>query len=110
MKAIRNKVQLIGRINLPTITVESNNLKVAELRIQTEETYRNKEGEKVQGSMWHRCKAYGKLAEIVDKYTSKGTEVAVEGCLIQSSCSINGKVTLETYIQVTEMLILTKEA
>lgn len=109
MQAIKNKVQLIGNIDSPNIRVTSNNTKIAELLLLTEEYYRNKEGEKINSPMWHKCRAYGKLADIVDKYIDKGAEVAVEGSLIQSSNSFNGKMIPETYIQVNELLILTKK-
>ncbi len=108
MQAVKNKVQLIGNIDSPNIRVTENNIKVADILLQTEESYRNKEGEKLKNPMWHKCRAYGKLADIIDKYIVKGVEVAIEGSLIQSSYSFNGKIVQETYIQLNELLILTK--
>ena len=108
MNAIKNKVQLIGSIDSPVITMTPSNLKVADLLLLTVETYRNRDGEKITESMWHKCRAYGKLADIIDKYTEKGMEVAVEGSLIQSSYTLHGKIIPETLIQVTELLILSK--
>ncbi|MDP1811740.1 MAG: single-stranded DNA-binding protein [Sediminibacterium sp.] len=108
MNAIKNKVQLIGTINVPIIIMTPSNLKVADILVHTIESYRNKDGEKVTESMWHKCRAHGKLADIIDKYTAKGMEVAVEGSLIQTSYTLHGKIIPETLIQITELLILSK--
>ncbi len=110
MNTRNNKVQLIGYVDNPVITVTDANHKVAEIFIGNSQTYRNKVGEKVTETMRHRCKAYGKLAEIIERYVVKGIEVAIEGTLIQTSQSVKGKKTPETFIQLYELLILTKRA
>jgi len=110
MNANNNKVQLIGYIDTPIITATGTHLKVAEILIGNSQTFRNKKGEKVTETMWHKCKAYGKLAEIIEKYAAKGIEVAIEGSLIQSSNSVKGRFIHETFIELTELLLLTKRA
>ena len=47
--------------------------------IATDESYKNKEGEKVEKSQWHRCVAYGKLGEFAMGFVKKGVQVTVIG-------------------------------
>lgn len=109
MTLIKNKVQLIGKIDVPVITIAESNLKVADFRVLTYEPHLNKEGERHQETMMHRCRAHGKLADIVERYCNIGTEVAVEGILITSSYKYRGHTIPQNYIQVSEFLILTKQ-
>ena len=82
MNTLRNKVQLIGNLgNDPEIiNLESGNT-IAKFSIATNESYKNASGEKVVDTQWHNIVAFGKVAEIIEKYITKGKEVAVEGKL-----------------------------
>lgn len=82
MNTLRNKVQLIGNLgNDPEIiNLESGNM-LAKFSIATNESYKNANGEKVVDTQWHNIVAFGKVAEIIEKYITKGKEVAVEGKL-----------------------------
>ena len=82
MSTLRNKVQLIGNLgNDPEIiNLESGKL-IAKFSIATNESYKNATGEKVVDTQWHNIVAFGKVAEIIEKYITKGKEVAVEGKL-----------------------------
>jgi single-stranded DNA-binding protein len=51
----------------------------------------------------HFCLAYGKLAEIIDRYVSKGTEIAIEGILVQDAH------TGQPHVQVNYLLLLSKK-
>jgi single-strand DNA-binding protein len=83
MNAMKNKVQLIGHLGqLPEIKTIADGKKVAHLNLATSESYKNAKGEKVTDTQWHNIIAWGKLAEIAEKYLQKGTEIAVEGKLI----------------------------
>ncbi|MDY3547121.1 single-stranded DNA-binding protein [Riemerella anatipestifer] len=82
---MKNKVQLIGNVgNTPEIK-EVNNTKVAHLSIATNEIYKNAQGERVEQTEWHKVVAWGRLAEIIEKYVTKGKEVAIEGKLTYRS-------------------------
>jgi single-strand DNA-binding protein len=112
MNAIKNKVQLIGHLGAkPEVkTLESGN-KLATMSIATSETYRNAKGEKVTETQWHRVIAWGKLAEIAEKYLDKGKEVAVEGKLVNRS--YNDKEGTKKYIcevQANDLLMLGAKA
>ncbi|KAF2332092.1 single-stranded DNA-binding protein [Flavobacterium nitrogenifigens] len=110
MSAIRNKVQLIGNVgNEPEIKTLESGRKVAHLTIATNEIYRNDKGEKVEQTEWHRITAWGKTAEIIEKYVVKGKEIAVEGKLTHRSYDDkNGEKRYITEVVVNEILLLSK--
>ncbi|MGV3697608.1 single-stranded DNA-binding protein [Flavobacterium sp.] len=83
---MRNKVQLIGHVGQePEIKMFDGNKKVANITIATNDYYTNDKGEKIEQTEWHRVTAWGKLAEIIEKYVDKGKEVAIEGKLTHRS-------------------------
>jgi single-strand DNA-binding protein len=80
---------------------------MARFSVATNESYRNAKGEKVTETQWHNLVAWGKLAEIVEKYLVKGKEVAVEGKLINRSYNDKeGNKKYITEIQVNELKML----
>jgi len=86
MNALRNKVQLIGRLGqTPEIINLESGRKLAKFSLATNESYRNSKGEKVEDTQWHNVVVWGKLAEIVENYVEKGKEIAVEGKLTSRS-------------------------
>ena len=52
---------------------------VANFRMATNESYKNKEGKLVSKATWHRVVCFGKLAETCTQYLAKGRQVLVEG-------------------------------
>ncbi len=86
MSTLRNKVQLIGHLgNDPEIVNLDGGKKLAKFSVATNETYKNQKGEKVTDTQWHNVVAWGKTAEIIENYVSKGKEVAIEGKLTTRS-------------------------
>lgn len=112
MNAIKNKVQLIGFLGqVPDVKTIGDGKKVAHLSVATNETYKNAKGERVTETQWHTVIAWGKLAEIAEKYLVKGTEVAIEGKLINRNYTDKqGVKRYVTEVQANELLILTKKA
>ena len=112
MYALKNKVQLIGNLgNAPEVRTTENGRKLARFSVATNETYTNAQGEKVKDTQWHNLIAWGKTAEIVEKYLAKGSEVVVEGKLINRNYTDKqGVKRYVTEIQANELLILTKKA
>ncbi|MFZ9388237.1 MAG: single-stranded DNA-binding protein [Chitinophagaceae bacterium] len=108
MNALRNKVQLIGNLgNAPEVRTLEGGKKMATFSVATHEDYRNSNGEKVKETQWHNLVAWGKLAEIVEKYLSKGKEVAIEGKLVSRSYNDKeGNKKYSTEIHVNELLML----
>lgn len=86
MSTLKNKVQLIGNVgNAPEIKTLESGKKVANFSLATNEFYKNSDGKKVQNTQWHNIIAWGKIAEIVEKYVGKGKKVAIEGKLTSHS-------------------------
>lgn len=108
MYALKNKVQLIGNLgNAPEVKTTENGKKLARFSVATNESYRNASGEKVSETTWHNLVAWGKVAEIAEKYLNKGSEVAIEGKLINRSYTDkDGNKKYITEVQVNELLML----
>jgi single-strand DNA-binding protein len=108
MNSLRNKVQLIGRLGqAPEVKELEGGKKLARFSMATNETYRNAEGVKVEETTWHNLKAWGKTAEIVEKYLQKGSHVAIEGKLVNNNYTDkDGVKRYEIEIQVNELMML----
>lgn len=77
-----NKVILIGNLgNDPETRYTPSGSAVTNLSIATDESYKDKQGEMVQKTEWHRIVMFGKLAEIAQQYLKKGSKVYIEGKL-----------------------------
>jgi len=77
-----NKVILVGNLGRdPEVRYMPSGEPVANITIATSSKYKNKSGEMVEETEWHRVTFFGKLAEIVSQYLKKGRPVYVEGRL-----------------------------
>jgi len=112
MYALKNKVQLIGNLgNSPEVRTFDGGRKMARFSMATNESYRNAQGERVTDTQWHNLIAWGKLADIAERFLIKGKEVAVEGKLINRSYNDKeGNKRFVTEIQVNELLLLGTKA
>ena len=110
MNAMKNKVQLIGHVGQePEIKTFDGGKKVANITLATNDNYTNANGEKVEDTQWHKVKAWGKLADIIEKYVTKGKEICVEGKLTYSDyLDKNGEKRYITEIVVSDLLLLGK--
>ena len=108
MNTLRNKVQLIGNLgNDPEITNFESGKTLAKFAIATNESYKNAQGEKVTDTQWHNIVAWGKTADIIEQYTSKGKEIAVEGKLTSRSYETKeGEKRYVTEIVVSDLVLL----
>ena len=74
-----NKVILVGNLgNDPEIKATNSGSTLANFSVATSERW-TKDGERQEKTEWHRVTAFGKLAEIVGQYVSKGSKVYIEG-------------------------------
>ena len=110
MNAMKNRVQLIGNVgNDPEIKTLETGKKLAHLTIATNEIYKNDKGDRVEKTEWHRVTAWGKTAEIIEKFVVKGKEVAIDGKLTHRSYDDkNGEKRFITEVVVNEILLLSK--
>lgn len=105
--ALRNQVTLIGRTgNDPEMTTFENGSKKASVSLATNHYYTNDQGEKVEQTDWHNLVAFGKTAEILEKYAPKGKELAVSGRLHYRSYDREGTKVYVTEIIVEEVALL----
>ena len=76
-----NKVILVGRLGKdPVLKHFSNDNAIAEFSLATDDSYKNREGQKVEQTDWHNIKIpTKKQAEIAEKYLKKGSLVFIEG-------------------------------
>jgi single-strand DNA-binding protein len=75
-----NKVILVGRLGRdPETRYTGGGQAVANFSVATDESYKDKNGERQKRTEWHRITAWGKLAEICRQYLKKGTMVYIEG-------------------------------
>ncbi|MFN0274315.1 MAG: single-stranded DNA-binding protein [Chitinophagales bacterium] len=107
MNALKNKVQLIGNLGMAPEVKDINGTKLVKFSIATNESYKNSKGEKVTETQWHSLIAWGKIAEIAEKYLQKGSEVAIEGKLINRNYTDKtGVKRYITEVQVNDLLML----
>lgn len=83
MNTLKNSVRLTGFLgNDPEVKTFSNDRTLARVSIATNERYRNGQGEWVTDTQWHSLVFWGKQALFAQKSLSKGSEIAVEGKLV----------------------------
>lgn len=110
MNAMKNKVQLIGNVgNDPEIKNFDGGKKLANFTIATNDSYKNEKGEKVDQTEWHKVVAWGKTAEIIEKFVTKGLQIGIEGKLTHRTYDDkNGEKRYITEVLVSEVLLLGK--
>jgi len=110
MNAMRNKVQLIGHVGQePEIKTFDGGRKMANITLATNDYYTNDKGERVDQTEWHRITAWGKVADIIEKYVDKGKEIAVEGKLTHRSYEDkDGNKRYITEVLANDVLLLGK--
>lgn len=109
--AVRNNVQLIGRLgNDPVIKTFENGGKLATFSLATDESYKDKEGNKVENTNWHNIVVNRKLADVAEKYLKKGQEVSIIGSIRYRSYIKDDVTKYVTDIVCNELLILSNKS
>lgn len=108
MYALKNKVQLIGNLgNAPEVKTTESGKKMVRFSVATNDVYKTADGEKKTETQWHNIIAWGNLAEIAEKYLTKGSEIALEGKLMNRNyIDKEGNKKYITEIQANELLML----
>lgn len=108
MNALRNRVQLIGRLGQdPEIRTLESGRKVAHFNLATNDSYKNAEGTKMEETTWHSIVAWNGLAELSSKFLMKGKEVCIEGRLnYRSYTDKNGLQRNVTEIVASDLVLL----
>jgi single-strand DNA-binding protein len=77
-----NRVTLVGNLGAdPELKTTPQGQKVAQLRVATTESYKDRDGNRQESTEWHTVVVWGNQAEACGKYLSKGRQVYVEGKL-----------------------------
>lgn len=107
-----NKVTIVGNVGAdPEIKSISSGTKVTNLSVATSMKYKDKNGDQVEKTEWHRIVCWGRLAEICEEYISKGSRVYVEGRLeTRKWQASDGTDRYTTEIVASQVLSLSRSA
>ena len=82
-----NKVILVGRLGRdPETRFTGGGQAVANFSVATDETYKDKNGERQKRTEWHKIVVWGKQAEIAQQYLKKGSLIFIEGRIQSREC------------------------
>ena len=102
-----NKVTLLGRLGKdPEMKFTQAGTAYCKISIATEESYTDKQGNKVEQTEWHNITIWDKLGEIASKYLTKGKQVYLEGKLKTSAYEKNGEKRYSTEVVCNRMVLL----
>jgi single-strand DNA-binding protein len=95
----------------PEVREVGKTSKVAEVRLATDESYYNSDGELIEQTEWHSLVFWGNnnkgLAEVVEKYISKGSHIEVIGKLKTETWETDDNETRSrTKVVVSELKII----
>lgn len=112
MNVLANSVTLVGYLGKdPERLNTKNNSTVITFSLATNETYIDKNGEKVTTTQWHRCVAFGKRAENLQQLVRKGSKLLVQGQIKYNRYTDkDGIERLSVDIQVGEFMTLDSKA
>jgi single-strand DNA-binding protein len=75
-----NKVMLVGNVGKdPEVSVLEGNIKVAKFSLATSESYKDQQGQTHTQTEWHSIVLWRALAEVAEKYITKGSLIYLEG-------------------------------
>ncbi len=103
-----NKVILIGNLGQePELRYTGSGTAVCNMRLATNESYTNQDGEEVTQTEWHNVVAWGRLGEVCNEYLDKGSQVYFEGKLQTREWEDrDGNTRYTTEVKAQEMMFL----
>lgn len=106
-----NKVMLIGRLGKdPDVKRLENGTAVAKFSVATDESYKDKDGNKVEHTEWHNIVVWRTQAEVAEKYLKKGMLIYVEGKLSNRQYEAEGTKKYFTEIVANTFRFLEKKS
>ena len=104
-----NKVILVGNVGRdPETRHLDKGVAVSRFSLATTENYTSKTGEKVSNTEWHNIVAWRGLAEVVEKYVKKGSQLYIEGRLRTNMYEKDGVKHYATEINADTLQLLGK--
>jgi len=102
-----NKVILVGNLgNDPDVKYTQGGMAITTLSLATTSARKDKDGQQVEKTEWHRVKLFGKLGEIAGEYLKKGRQVYIEGRIEYGEYEKDGVKRYTTDIIGDEMQML----
>ena len=102
-----NRVILVGNLGKdPDVITFENGVKKASFSLATSESYKNKEGNRVDQTEWHNIVMWRGLADIAERFLKKGNQIYLEGKLKTRSYEQDGIKKYITEIFVDNMTML----
>ncbi len=103
-----NKAILVGNLGQdPELRYTGSGTAVCNMRLATNESYKDREGNLVEKTEWHNVVAWARLAEICGEYLEKGSQVYFEGSLqTRSWDDRDGNTRYTTEVKAREMMML----
>ena len=106
-----NKVVLIGQLGKdPDVRTLESGVVVSKFPLATSESYKDKEGNRHEQTEWHNIVLWRGLAEIAQKYLSKGNLVYIEGKLQNRSWEHEGQKKYITEIVADNLILLERKS
>lgn len=109
MKSL-NRVTLLGNLGAdPTVKMMPSGAEIVTLSIATSDSYKNRQGEWVEKTDWHRVVCFGKLADVAQYYLKKGSKVYIEGKLKHRQYEKDGVTKYITDVNAVSLIMLDKK-
>lgn len=105
---MKNHVSLIGNVGMtPEIREFEKGKKLARFSVATKDVYKNQKGERVEETTWHNIVCFGVKVDTIEKYVSKGQQIAIEGKLVNNSYEDkDGNKKYSTQINLNDFFLL----
>ena len=102
-----NRVTLIGNVGKdPEIKTFASGNKVASITLATSERYKDRNGEQKEDTEWHSVQAFGKLADVVERFVHKGSLLYLDGKIRTRSYEVDGRTVYRTEILADHIQML----
>lgn len=105
-----NKAMIIGRLGRdPELVYTTTGMPICRFSVATDESYKDKDGNKIEKAEWHRIVTFQKQAENCSMYLGKGSLVFVEGSLQTQKWEKDGQTHYTTEIKAQRVLFLDRK-
>ena len=102
-----NRVTIIGNVGKdPEIKTFASGNKVASITLATSERYKDRNGEQKEDTEWHSVQAFGKLADVVERFVHKGSLLYLDGKIRTRSFEADGRTVYRTEILADHIQML----
>ena len=102
-----NKVILVGNVGRdPEVKYVEQDVPFARFTLATSESYRAKNGERVESTEWHNIVLWRGLAKVAEQYVKKGSKLFIEGKITHRQYEQDGITKYFTEIVGNNMVML----